>query len=963
MSLLSDSNPCGQTILRIVSRGSAIIAELLRLSKNVPDVFLGPAFVRDPAQQKYSEVLFDFRYLKDPEPFEQRINSNTDLLDVEDEFQENMASILERFYTLFDNIYKFTADFNRFLEDLMSGYFVQYTVDSLLLETDGKQLVCEALYLLGVMYLLMDQHIPGPARERMIIAYYRSKGESTLSNLDEVCKLCRSTGFVPARFNRGKAAAPEGYPEKLFARFPINAELVRMVIGKLQSDDVYLQAVAFPSPDHRSTRLANQAALLYVILFFAPNILKADMAAMREIVDKHFNDNFIITRYMGDVIDLSIEWERYPAARAALNNSLGNDNILRVHAAKAAQVGVSLQELRHFLTEGVLTEQYVLDNIMPLLNCMRKANVAIRWLMLHRKVQPSGATKRFHDAIVVNGVDPENVMQLLLNTAQLEFQLKVMFEQLLKTKEDRWSACKAQCRDRMNELSQYFSGEQALTRVERDEHLMAWFSNMASQIDSLDFGDATFAGRKIQQLTAALEEVEQFDQIDTSLQIKQFLADSRQLLTQMVRVVNVRPEVLTIIENVSDLSYGWECMSDYVDILHDRVKKAPTSVVLLRAMFLKLASILDVPLVRISQCGSSDEISVAEYYSGELVQFVRKVLAVIPRSVFIILSRIVEMKTNKLKELPVKFEAVYLKQYAQLEERYRLSCFTHQVSVFTEGILAMEKTLLGIIQVDPRLVLADGIRSELVLQVSRAMHAMLVFDGKDVAKGADPTTVAEGRLAALETRLAGFRAAFEYIQDYINIYGLRLWQEEFSRIISYNVEQECNRFLRKKVLDSESRYQSAEIPIPRMPKPPGSASTAANFMGRLMNQLLVMTAPATTVYAPEWCGWYRENGIEACGVSFFNLLQRSVGVLGLAGIDRMLSFLIVYKLNELKKFWAKVVVPSCGPVLEQLESSLQPTWKLPDQVCSARQALFGGPHPNAAPSASTAVLTPTPPPY
>ena len=45
----------------------------------------------------------------------------------------------------------------------------------------------------------------------------------------------------------------------------------------------------------------------------------------------------------------------------------------------------------------------------------------------------------------------------------------------------------------------------------------------------------------------------------------------------------------------------------------------------------------------------------------------------------------------------------------------------------------------------------------------------------------------------------GFLRSFEYIQDYINIYGLKIWQEEVSRIINYNVEQECNSFLREKV--------------------------------------------------------------------------------------------------------------------------------------------------------------------
>ena len=44
-----------------------------------------------------------------------------------------------------------------------------------------------------------------------------------------------------------------------------------------------------------------------------------------------------------------------------------------------------------------------------------------------------------------------------------------------------------------------------------------------------------------------------------------------------------------------------------------------------------------------------------------------------------------------------------------------------------------------------------------------------------------------------------FKRSYKYIQDYLNIYGLKIWQEEVSRIIYYNVEQECNSFLRTKV--------------------------------------------------------------------------------------------------------------------------------------------------------------------
>ena len=196
-------------------------------------------------------------------------------------------------------------------------------------------------------------------------------------------------------------------------------------------------------------------------------------------------------------------------------------------------------------------------------------------------------------------------------------------------------------------------------------------------------------------------------------------------------------------ETISDLSYAWELMNDYIIVLHQRVLREPATAVLLRSTFLKLASILDVPLIRISQCDSPDQVSVAEYYSSELVAFVRRVLDIIPVSVFRVLDQIVEIQTHRLTPLPVKFEVQNLKEYAQLDERYDLARLTHQISVFTDGVLAMEKTLLGVIQVDPRQILQDGLRRELVRQVSRALHEVRwCFCQADTASSAGVRCVA-----------------------------------------------------------------------------------------------------------------------------------------------------------------------------------------------------------------------------
>ena len=61
-----------------------------------------------------------------------------------------------------------------------------------------------------------------------------------------------------------------------------------------------------------------------------------------------------------------------------------------------------------------------------------------------------------------------------------------------------------------------------------------------------------------------------------------------------------------------------------------------------------------------------------------------------------------------------------------------------------------------------------------------------------------------------------------------------------SRIINYNVEQECNSFLLTRIEDWQSVYQSKNIPIPKLP-PLGDGSVT--FVGRLASEIQRMTDP------------------------------------------------------------------------------------------------------------------------
>lgn len=70
---------------------------------------------------------------------------------------------------------------------------------------------CEAVYLYGVMLLLVDLHFEGPLREKLLVSYYRYNVQhSSTTRVDDVCVLLRSTGFS-ASLTKRPANYPEGY--------------------------------------------------------------------------------------------------------------------------------------------------------------------------------------------------------------------------------------------------------------------------------------------------------------------------------------------------------------------------------------------------------------------------------------------------------------------------------------------------------------------------------------------------------------------------------------------------------------------------------------------------------------------------------------------------------------------------------------------------------------------------------
>ena len=82
-------------------------------------------------------------------------------MELDQEFKDNHIEILKRFYLLFESIYRYVKDYIQYIQDLEEGVFIQHTLEGILINSDGKQLMAEALYLFGVLLILLDDLIDG----------------------------------------------------------------------------------------------------------------------------------------------------------------------------------------------------------------------------------------------------------------------------------------------------------------------------------------------------------------------------------------------------------------------------------------------------------------------------------------------------------------------------------------------------------------------------------------------------------------------------------------------------------------------------------------------------------------------------------------------------------------------------------------------------------------------------------
>ena len=884
-----------QELLKLVSRGSAIICEILRLKDFIPEPYSNPQ-----EEKLYKDIIYDFSIFNQGklDAFEEKLRTNQELFDKDEDFRENYIELIERFYSLFDSIYQYITDWKIFIGQVKNGKFIQHTIDTILSHKEIRPVFVESVFSAGVMLLLVDKLIPGPMREKLIVSYYRYKGQSTIPNFQEIFKLFAQTGyFPPTSFSNPKdEVKPKKYPIEYFKRCKLETGLVEKIIGTVVGNDIYEQTLAYPTTnEYQTLAYSQQGSLLVVILFFCPDLLEKDRRIMYDIFSKHYHDNIVISFYMGYTIDIYEYWRDFKEAGNVLDSNIKANYLREEKNRKLARISVVDNKIKEYLNEGVMTEEYVLKNIENLLMIMREGNLILRWFILQRDI----TNKKFRE-IINEGLSNKDLISLLLNLSQFEDLLKTMFQKLVFNKEEMWENDRNYCIQKLSELISYYSGNSAFNTMKLEGY-SKYFEDVSTRINKLNNKNPNRVGIHIGKIKDDLYEIGKIHYINESANARENIKLINGRLDHMLLIVNVKKNYLISISKISDFSFAWISIHDYSQEMQRILQSNSKNVLLLRAAFLKIASILNFPLVHLYEIDSEDIDSVTKYYSGELVSFVREILQIIPISVFTLLDDVSKIFSSGFQEIPIKLQKKDVKLYAQNEKRFKLAKDAHLISVFTKGIFMMEKTLVGVIEVDPKIILEKGIRTELLKLLASTFHNYIDF------KANDNKIALDKKLNELIVRISSIRKSFLYIQDYININGNKMWCEEMNKLINYYVEIEANKFLARKIKQKNDFYDNTkDLAPPRYP-PLKTSPESPTFLGRLTRFILNLTSPKNSIFCPANFTWYDKNNNEIFGIKYLNKIKLAIGIEGFQGFIKLLGYLNYQNLISLNTIYNKTV--------------------------------------------------------
>ncbi|TVU14738.1 hypothetical protein EJB05_38229, partial [Eragrostis curvula] len=903
-------------LLGFCARAEALIAELLLLSDRAPPQF---------ADRRFDPVLFDFRYFDSPGDFESRIEGNIEMEALEDQLRESCGPYMQRFFALLDGAVTYHEELCSYLNDLQEGLYAHCTLDGVLENNGACQLLVESMSLFGCMILIMEHRIGGLLRERLLVAHLRYDRTFSHPNVERICELCRRhvpTPGSPADFGSSSCFSEVisvQKPEDLLGRFPFPEPVVDAVITCLRNGDVYNHIRFYPDPQHRTTALSLQGGHLYVLLFYSRDLLHRGLV-MREIVDRFFKDNWVVPIFLHFSVDLLVSWDAYKEAKMSLVSCLSPASIRDISLHHYSKVPHLLADLGVHIR--AINKKYVLDNSPSLLSIIRECNFTLRWLLLHRLA----SDKKARDLVISIGssqqVDEGNLLKLLLKASKLEFEVKQLHVELLKTRESTWDKKRHDALECVKDLSQNYLGVGTASCKFKNKTLKDWLEHLFSEVISLNYTAIGSSGRTIHRVLSTLKDIEMLNQIKESVQIKEGFAKIQKNLHDMIKVLNLNQEATSIFTAITDAKYAWVYLTLFEALLKKNISQNPAETLLLHTLFLKFQSWLSAPVQRIKQCESPDYHCVSTYYSSKYAANIFAVLDAIPVTLLKNTTAVSYVNADQSTHLVNRINKEALEELMQLDQQLCEARQAAKLCTISEGLQNISKNFDDLINLNLGGWLKKMIKRELALQLEGKLKCLAKPTNGDI----------ENDLNSLSNYMLSQVQRVEFLQDILHIDGCSIWQETLAAVL-----EQCAK---RELLELMAHMERSTNVVKQF----NSVSSPSTFFGNLLQHIVQLTSPSHSMFIEAMVGWFDARGHELLGMRFFNLLELwagldgrglgpipmdCVGQVGLACLDSLIHILIKQTMENTVKDLHNLVNTKSQDELSKLDDLLGPPMSIP----------------------------------
>ncbi|MFH4977813.1 hypothetical protein AB6A40_004522 [Gnathostoma spinigerum] len=854
----------------LVERGHAILAEINRLCDSVPDDFI------DPSKSKFRPLLIDFCYFDDLTVIDKFIESNENGSQLEDEFFFTFDRAVNQFGALFDAIARFLADIIDVSERIVSekDILTIRLCGSTLLE---HQLQAESLYLTGVTLLALDERFSCPVRQRLFVAHYRSNPSSN-ERFDLLVDVLKATTSDRCEF---------------FRRLPLNASFIDNIVGLLRSVNLFPDDVDYLVKDVGPERSVSkvQRAMLTVCLFFAPSILQNQITVMRQIIDAYFVDNWVVPVHLGMIVNVVDAWDRYKAAYTVIHQVLTIPVIKQLASTHVLALrSISYPSLAELPVAAII----------PSASLVSSANHHLRWIILHSYKSDKCCKKASYlcDTVAgVDGVTSLEIFKFLLETANFEAKYKEVCKNTIESKKSKSDILKQDLMDSLSQLATLFENDLPLQKIRKNPKLREWLLLVKDTVADINIENPETSS-VLKHLMKRINQVSDMHDLAGNVTLSQYLQTVMRILEELDDLTIVKETLLQHVDAACDFSYAWNIVDQWQPAMEKLVEHDPIPI---RSLFLKLSSSIGSTLVSIETPSLVSTISMC--YSRQLESRLRKILQAIPRSVFSMMEKVINLLDTPIGSAINKAE---LRQFADPERRLKLAEITNSISAVSLGVSTMQLTWIGSMRINPSSLLVDGIKRELVMHIVASFHS-------ELSSANDLSTA----LSNLKTLFGRFRRAFVYMCEYMSINGALLWRSEMARVIGYMVEKECNKFLHHEITDGESLYQSKVAPIPQTTPIKGATTP----VGRLFQFIICASDPRTTFYSQSLETW-SDSKTSRCVLSSdsFSAIEESLSPLALSALDRVSCFSVVKLLYSFLTLVTSCLSPNLMTSVAELRS-------------------------------------------